>query len=128
MEKPTNQTNSDSSASQAVPGHRKVVGCAFPGISICLVIAASFIAWYFQSPPTAVARKYLANQGVAADELELVGFEDHGFVPVFPFPKDASAEFRAKGADRPKNFEVKLSRTVYFLPWYATGFREKVEK
>jgi hypothetical protein len=107
---------------------RKATGGAIAGVAIVLLVLSSVVAWYVQAPPTAVARKYLVDQGVAAEGLELAGFQDHGIVPVIPFPKDATVEFRVKGAEPPRKLEVNLSRTVYFLPWHATGFREKAEK
>jgi len=129
MDTPTHQANSGSSPTgpPAPSGRRKAAGYS-TGLTLSALVVASVVAWYVQSPPTVVARRYLSDQGVTADDLELVGFQDQGVVPVFPFPKDATVEFRAKGADSPRKLEVKLSRTVYFLPWHATGFREKVEK
>jgi hypothetical protein len=125
MNTPTQQGHAgDSPPGQPKLNSRQVAGC---GITICTLVVASVVAWYVQPAPTAVARKYLSDQGVATDNLELVGYRD-SIAPVFPFPKEATVEFRANGADPPKKLVVELSRIVYFLPWRTTAFREKVEK
>src|SRR5262249_10797660 len=113
MDTPTHQvTSGGSPRGQPGPSGRGKVAGYITGITVSSLVVASVVAWYVQSPPTVVSRKSLSDQGVAADGLELVGFEDHGFVPAFPFPKDATVEFRPKGADLPRKLEVKLSRTV----------------
>jgi hypothetical protein len=129
MDTPTRHVN----AAGSPPGQpqvtgRQTVGFAIAGVAVISLVVASVVAWYAQSPPSVVARKYLSDQGVAAGHLDLAGVRDHGTLPVFPFPKDATVEFRAEGGDPPRKLEVKLTRAVYFLPWYATGFQETAEK
>lgn len=128
MDIPTHRANAGGSPTPAPSRRKRAVGW-IAVLTICSLVVASIVVWYAQSPPPAIARQYLSDQGVAsADDLELVGYQDHGVVPVFPFPKNATVEFRVKGAESRKKLEVELSRTVYFLPWHATGFREKADK
>jgi hypothetical protein len=84
-------------------------------------------SWCSACSPTDAARKFLPDQGVAAGNRGLAGYRDQGFIPIFPFAGDATGEFRGNGADPPKKLVAELSRTVYFLPWRASAFREKVE-
>lgn len=112
------------------PGQSKLnrltsAGC---GIAFGLMVAASVVASYVQPPPTVAAQKYLTEQGVAADNLRLAGYEDHGFIPALPFPQHATVEFWVDGTAPSRKLVVEMSRTMYFLPWHATAFQEKVEK
>jgi hypothetical protein len=128
METPAQHENAAASPPGQPKGTSRNAAGAITGLAFALLVLSSVVAWYVQAPPTAVARKYLSDQGIAAEDLELAGFQDHGIVPALPFPKSATVELRVKGADPPRRLEVQLSRTVYFLPWHVTGFKEKVEK
>jgi hypothetical protein len=83
---------------------------------------------YCHSSPPAVAREYLADQGVEGDNLELIRYRDQGTIPLFPFGAVATAEFRVKGADPRSKLVVTLTRSTYFSAWHANGFEKKVEK
>lgn len=127
MDTPTRQENAGASP----PGQReftsrqKAVISWITGITIGLLVVASLVAWYHQPSPVAVARQYLSEQGVAADNLDTVGYR--GFSPFLPGVMDAAwVDFRVKGANSPR-LEVELSRPVYFLPWHGSAFREVKE-
>jgi hypothetical protein len=68
-------------------------------------MVASIVVWYYQPAPTVAARTYLGDQGLAVDNLDLVSYEDTT-VPMFPFPSNATVEFRVRGSDPPTKIEV----------------------
>jgi hypothetical protein len=96
------------------------------GTSVLLVLV-SLVAWYVQPSPVDFARDCLAErQGVAPDELELVGQES--FSPLTPAVMSTmTVEFRVKGAVRSQKQVVELFRVVYFLPWWVNAYREGKE-
>ena len=102
------------------------VGCWIVAVLCGLLLVASLVAWYLQSPPVPVARQYLSEQlAVAPDDLELVGHRGDYWTAFVV--ADMTVEFRVKGAKQPKRV-VSLSRPVYFLPWRVSGLREEREK
>jgi hypothetical protein len=103
-----------------------VIGCL--GVSMGLLVAAIFVVPFFHSTPPAVARQYLADQGVGGDNPELIGHRDQGAIPLFPFGGVATVEFRVKGADPRSKLVVTLTRDAWFLPWHAVALEKKVEK
>jgi hypothetical protein len=60
-------------ASQSKLNRLTSAGC---GVAFFLLVVESVVAWYVQPPPTVAARKYLSEQGVAADNLSLAGYQD----------------------------------------------------
>ena len=105
---------------------KAVIGCL--GVSVGLLVAAIFVVPFFHSSPPAVARQYLADQGVGGDNPELIGYQDQGAIPLFPFGGVATAEFRVKGADPRSKLVVTLTRDAWFLPWHAVALEKKVER
>ena len=105
---------------------KAVIGCL--GVSVGLLVAAIFVVPFLHSSPPAVAREYLADQGVGGDNPELIGYRDQGAIPLFPFGGVATVEFRVKGADPRSKLVVTLTRDAWFLPWYAVALEKKVDK
>jgi hypothetical protein len=102
------------------------VGCWIAAVTCGLLLVASLVAWYLQSPPVSVARQYLSEQlAVAPDDLELVGHRGNFWTALVR--ADMTVELRVKGAKQPKRV-VNLARPVYFLPWCVSGLREEPEK
>ena len=129
MGTPTPHENAGSSPLGPVPSTSRgkaVIGCL--GVSIGLLVAAIFVVPFFHSSPPAVARQYLADQGVGGDNPELIGHRDQGAIPLFPFGGVATVEFRVKGADSRSKLVVTLTRDAWFLPWHAVALEKKVEK
>jgi hypothetical protein len=97
---------------------------------IVLLVVASLVAWYLQASPLDVARQYVSQQqGIAPDELALVGYRS-GANPYNWFGailSDMTVEFQVKGAEHSKKRVVELSRPVYFLPWRVSALREGKE-
>jgi hypothetical protein len=90
---------------------------------VVLLFLASLVAWYLQTPPLDVARKYLSeHQGIAPDDLELVGLRETSINPFVVAV--VNVEFRAKGTDQSKKRVVEVTRWLYFLPWGVSGLRE----
>jgi hypothetical protein len=116
----------------SAPGKTRGTGrrSSLAGCIIILLAAASLVAWYRQAPPLDVARRYVSEQqGVAPDELALVGYRS-GENPFNWFGiilGDMTVEFRVKGSGHPKKWVVELSRPVYFLPWRVSTLREGKE-
>jgi hypothetical protein len=97
---------------------------------MALLLAASLVAWYLQESPLDVARRYVSEQqGVAPDDLGLVGFRSgaNPFNWNGVFLDDMTVEFRVKGAGQPGRPVVELSRPVYFVPWRVSALREGKE-
>ncbi len=127
MSTPTPQVNAGSTPPGQPTSTSGQKAGAIAGGTFCLLVAASIGAWFVQDAPMVVARKYISGLGIATDNLEPVGYHE-AFVPVFPFPKTATVEFRVTGADPPKKLKVELSRIVYFIPWHGTAFEEEKAK
>jgi hypothetical protein len=94
---------------------------------VSLLVAVSLVSWYVQPSALDFARESLAQrEGVAPDELELVGYES--FSPLTPAVMSTmTVTFRVKGAERSKKQVVELCRLVYFLPWWVSAYREGME-
>ena len=129
MGTPTPHENAGSSPQgpiQSTSRGKAVIGCL--GVSVGLLVAAIFVVPFLHSSPTAVAREYLADQGVGGDNPELMGYQDQGAIPLFPFGGVATVEFRVKGADPRSKLVVTLTRDAWLLPWHAHAIEKKVER
>jgi hypothetical protein len=97
---------------------------------IVLLVGASLVARYLQASPLDVARRYVSEQqGVAPDDLALVGFHS-GANPFNWFGvllNDVTVEFRVKSSGQSRKPVVELFRPVYFLPWRVSALREGKE-
>ena len=114
MATPTPHENAGSSPQgpiQSTSRGKAVIGCL--GVSVGLLVAAIFVVPFLHSSPPAVAREYLADQGVGGDNPELIGYRDQGAIPLFPFGGVATVEFRVKGADPKSKLMVTLTRDAW---------------
>jgi hypothetical protein len=100
-----------------------VLGGIGSAVLVLALLVGSFLAWYSQSPPETVARQYLAEQGIQTGDLELVGRNSYSpFTPAIM--SSITVEFRVKGAEGSKKRSVEVFRSVYFLPWRVSGYKE----
>jgi hypothetical protein len=101
------------------------------GFIVCLLVAASVVAWYFQASPLVVARRYVSEQqGIAPDDLELVAHDSQHTNPYNWFGailSETTVEFRVNGPEHSKKRVVELFRPIYFLPWRVSALKEGKE-
>jgi hypothetical protein len=130
MSTPTQQDNASGpplGQPQRTSGRQSVIP-SLTGIAIGLLLVTSLVAWYLQPSPLAVARQYVSEQqGIAPDELALVGHRDFSPLLFGAFMSQMTVEFRVKGAEHSKKRVVDLIRYVYFLPWRVSGLGEGKE-
>ncbi len=126
MDTPPRPENAAASGQPEMPGGRKRVISGVAGVVLGLLVGVSLVAWSRHQPPVAAARQYLAEQGVAVDNLAPAGFSAGS--AICPGVLDlATVEFWVQGAQPPKKLAVELQRPVYFLPWRGSAFREVKE-
>jgi hypothetical protein len=94
------------------------------GITACLLLAASLVAWYLQPSPVDVARRHCAGQGFADDNVALLGYQGSGGL----FHNKETVRFQLRGAAPAKKLVVELWQPVYFLPWQVADFREEADR
>jgi hypothetical protein len=127
MGTPTSHENAGSSPQGPVrlTRHQAAIARIIAVFIALLLAAAIFGVSYFHASPPAVARQYLADQGVGGDNPELIGYRDQGAIPLFPFGGVARVEFRVKGADPKSKLVVTLTRSAWCLPWHGTGIENR---
>jgi hypothetical protein len=91
------------------------------GIITGLLVAASLVAWYHQPSAVDVARQHCTEQGVAAENLAVLGYRGSQ-IPVGAWE---TVEFHVKGANPPQKLVVELRQPIYFLPWKVVEFRKE---
>jgi len=65
---------------------------------------ASLVAWYVQPSAVDVARRHCREQGVAGEDLALLGYRGSGHL----FEMKETVEFQVKGRNPPKKLVVEL--------------------
>jgi hypothetical protein len=91
------------------------------GLLFAVLLAASFVAAYYQPAPVDTARAACTDRGIGAEKLALLGFRGTGQL----FGRRETIEFRVQGANPPKKIVVELHQWAYFLPWQVADFREE---
>lgn len=92
-------------------------------VTIAVLIVASFVVSSRQPSAVNVARRYCAGQGIAPQDLALLGYRGSDSA----VGARETVEFQVKGArstDPPRKLVVDLRRLVYFLPWKVEQMRE----
>jgi hypothetical protein len=89
------------------------------GLTVCILVVASLVAWYLQPSPVDVARRHAAEQGIAAESLVLLGHQGSGNL----LGRKEAVQFQLQGAKPAKKLVVELRQPAYFLAWQVVEFR-----
>src|SRR5690348_1507334 len=93
------------------------------GLTLVVLLAASFVAWYLQPSALDVARRHCAEQGIDPESLAVRGYHGSGSL----LGNQETVRFQVRGARSRKVVVVELRQPAYFLPWRVVAFAEEAD-